>query len=159
MKVVAFNGSPHKDGNTACLINHVFAALNKEGIETEMVQVGGYLVHGCMACRRCFEAKNGRCAQSDDVINGCIDKMRTADGVILASPTYFADITPEMKALIDRGGFVARASGNFPGAWATMAWHRPADSSRARAATSCAAKSARPSSSPAAAEKSTPSTR
>jgi multimeric flavodoxin WrbA len=113
MRVVAFNGSPRKDGNTACLINHVFAALQKEGIETESVQLGGNLVHGCIACQKCFETKDGRCIQSDDVINGCIEKMRGADGIILASPTYFADITPETKALMDRGGFVARANGSY----------------------------------------------
>ncbi len=113
MKVVAFNGSPRKDGNTACLVNHVFAALQKKGIETEMVQVGGNVVHGCAACYKCFAGKNGRCAQADDVINPCIDKMRDADGIILASPTYFADVTSEMKALIDRSGFVAMANGRF----------------------------------------------
>jgi multimeric flavodoxin WrbA len=113
MKVVAFNGSPRKDGNTIGLINHVFRALQKEGIETESVQLGGNLVRGCAACFQCFSNKNGRCTQDDDVVNGCIEKMRQADGLILASPTYFADITPELKALIDRGGLVARANGSF----------------------------------------------
>ena len=113
MKVIAFNGSPRKDGNTACLIGHVFEALRAEGVETEMVQLGGNLVHGCIACYECFKRKNGRCALENDMINGCIEKMRQADGIILASPTYFADVTSETKALMDRGGFVARANGNF----------------------------------------------
>jgi multimeric flavodoxin WrbA len=113
MKVVAFNGSPRNDGNTVCLINHVFDALRGEGIETEYVQVGGNLIHGCVACYQCFERKNGRCVVEGDIINGCIEKMREADGIILASPTYFADVTSEMKALMDRCGFVARANGNF----------------------------------------------
>jgi multimeric flavodoxin WrbA len=113
MRVVAFNGSPHNDGNTACLINRVFEALQREGIETEMVQVGGNLIHGCTACRQCFEKKNGRCVLEKDIVNGCIEKMRTADGIILASPTYYADITPELKALIDRSGFVNRANGGW----------------------------------------------
>jgi multimeric flavodoxin WrbA len=113
MKVVAFNGSPRKGGNTACLINHVFKALNAEGIETEMVQVGGNLIHGCKACYQCFEKKDCRCVMKDDIINDCIDKMHHADGIILASPTYFADVTPEMKALIDRAGFVSIANGRF----------------------------------------------
>jgi len=113
MKVVAFNGSPRKDGNTFGLINHVFKALQEEGIETESVQLGGNLVHGCIACSRCFSNKNGRCVQDDDMVNGCIEKMRQADGMILASPTYFADITSELKALIDRAGFVGKANGNF----------------------------------------------
>jgi multimeric flavodoxin WrbA len=113
MRVLAFNGSPRKDGNTVCLINHVFEPLRAEGIETEMVQLGGNLMHGCVACYECFKRKNGRCALEDDMINGCIEKMRQADGIILASPTYFADVTSETKALMDRGGFVARANGNF----------------------------------------------
>ena len=113
MKVTAFNGSPRKDGNTVRLINHVFSALKAEGIETEMVQLGGNLIHGCTACFQCFEKKDGHCAIKTDMVNDCIDKMRKSDGIILASPTYFADITPELKALIDRGGFVSMANGRF----------------------------------------------
>ena len=113
MKVVAFNGSPRKDGNTYRLLQHVFSALNKEGIETELVQVGGNLIHGCIACYQCFQNKNGRCVQTADAVNDWIAKMREADGIILASPTYFADITPELKALIDRAGLVAGANDNF----------------------------------------------
>lgn len=113
MKVVAFNGSPRKDGNTCRLIGHVLAALNKDGIETELVQLGGNLVRGCTACFRCFQNKDGRCVQTEDMVNTCIAKMREADGIILASPTYFADVTPELKALIDRSGFVAGANDNF----------------------------------------------
>lgn len=113
MKVVAFNGSPRKDGNTVCLINRVFEALNAEGIETAMVQVGGNLIHGCTACYQCFEKKDGRCVIKNDIVNDCIEKMRQADGIILASPTYFADVTPELKALIDRAGLVSMANGRF----------------------------------------------
>jgi multimeric flavodoxin WrbA len=113
MKVVAFNGSPRVDGNTQCLINHVLKILRDEGIETESVQVGGRLLHGCTACYQCSKKKNGRCVQEGDPINGYIEKMRQADGIILASPTYFADITPELKALIDRAGFVIRANEHF----------------------------------------------
>lgn len=113
MKVIAFNGSPRRDGNTRRLIQHVFTALESEGIETELVQVGGRLIHGCSACMQCGRNQDGRCVQSDDIINDCIEKMREADGILLGSPTYFADITPELKALIDRCGFVAGANGNF----------------------------------------------
>ena len=113
MKVIAFNGSPRKDGNTSRLLQHVFTALNKEGIETELVQLGGNLIHGCTACFQCFKNKDGRCALTGDMVNDCIARMREADGIILASPTYFADITPELKALIDRAGFVAGANDNF----------------------------------------------
>ena len=113
MKVLAFNGSPRKDGNTARLIQQVFGALQQEGIATEMVQVGGLLLHGCKACYQCRKLQNGRCVQDDDPVNGWIEQMRQADGLILASPTYFADLTPELKALIDRAGFVGRAGDNF----------------------------------------------
>jgi len=113
MKVVAFNGSPRPDGNTSHLIRHVLAALEKEGIDTEQVSVGGRLIRGCTACFQCYKNRDGRCVLDQDPVNACIEKMRQADGILLASPTYFADITPELKALIDRAGFVAGANDNF----------------------------------------------
>lgn len=113
MKVVAFNGSARKDGNTAILVRQVFAELEAEGIETELVQLAGQTIRGCTACGQCFKNKNRRCVVTNDIINDCIEKMVRADGIILASPTYFADVTTEMKALIDRAGFVARANGDM----------------------------------------------
>jgi len=110
MKVVAFNGSARKDGNTAILVNRVLEELEKEGIETEQVQLSGEKIRGCTACMGCIANKDKRCTIEDDVVNDCIKKMTEADGIILASPTYFADISTEMKALIDRAGFVARAN-------------------------------------------------
>jgi multimeric flavodoxin WrbA len=110
MKVVAFNGSARKDGNTAILIREVFSELEAEGIETEMIQLAGKTIHGCIACGKCFEKKNQRCVVDNDFANECIEKMVQADGIIMASPTYFADVSTEMKALIDRAGFVARAN-------------------------------------------------
>ena len=113
MKVLAFNGSPRKDGNTAILINHVFRELEKEGLETELVQLSGKKIHGCIACYKCFENKDQRCSVKDDFANECIEKMIKADGIILGSPVYFADVTAEMKALIDRAGFVSLANGGL----------------------------------------------
>ncbi|MHB9154573.1 MAG: flavodoxin family protein [Endomicrobiales bacterium] len=113
MKVAAFNGSARKDGNTALLIKAVFEELNAAGIETELVQLAGKPVHGCRACRKCFSTKNRRCAFDDDFINECIEKMVRADGIILGSPVYFADVSTEMKALIDRAGYVSRANGDM----------------------------------------------
>lgn len=110
MKVVAFNGSARKDGNTAILIRKVFSELEAEGIETELVQLAGKTIKGCAACRKCYENRDGRCAMDNDVANECIEKMTEADGIILGSPTYFSDVTTEMKALIDRAGYVARAN-------------------------------------------------
>jgi multimeric flavodoxin WrbA len=113
MKVVAFNGSARKDGNTAILIRRVLAALEAEGIETELVQLAGKAIRGCTACMKCVEKLDGRCVIEKDVVNECIAKMVAADGIILGSPTYFADVTAEMKALIDRAGFVTRANGDL----------------------------------------------
>jgi multimeric flavodoxin WrbA len=110
MKVVAFNGSPRKDGNTTILINRLFRELEKEGVETELVQLSGKEIHGCIACSKCFENKDRRCAVKTDIANECIEKMIEADGIILGSPVYFTDVTAEMKALIDRAGYVSMAN-------------------------------------------------
>ena len=110
MKAVAINGSARKDGNTAILIKHVFAELEAEGIQTELIQLAGKEIHGCRACYACFANEDGQCGVKDDFVNECIAKMTEADGIILGSPTYFSDVTAEMKALIDRAGFVARAN-------------------------------------------------
>ncbi|HEY3347428.1 MAG TPA: flavodoxin family protein [Nitrospirota bacterium] len=113
MKIVAFSGSARKGGNTALLIREVFTELEAEGIETELVELAGKKIRGCIACFKCFENKDMQCAVRDDIVNECIDKMRGADGVILGSPTYFSDISPEIKALIDRSGMVSRANGDM----------------------------------------------
>jgi len=113
MKVAAFNGSARKDGNTAILVNYVLDELKKEGIETELVQLAGKKIRGCAACYKCFDNKDQRCSVKDDVANECIEKMIEAQGIIMASPTYFADVTAEMKALIERSGFVSRANGDM----------------------------------------------
>jgi len=110
MKVVAFNGSPRKDGNTSILIRRVFTELEKAGIETELLSLAGERPQGCIACYQCWVTKDGTCATKDDCINDCIAKIQAADGIILASPTYFADVTTELKALIDRAGMVAYAN-------------------------------------------------
>ena len=110
MKVIAFNGSARKDGNTTILVKTVFSELKKEGIRTELVQLAGKKIRGCIACGKCFTNQDKRCAVTGDIANDCIEKMLEADGIILASPTYFADVSAEMKALIDRSGFVAKAN-------------------------------------------------
>ena len=113
MKVVAFNGSARKDGNTAILVNAVFKELKKEGIKTELVQLAGKNIRGCTACGKCFEKQDKRCVVNNDVLNDCIKKMLDSDGIILASPTYFADVSADMKALIERAGFVAKANNDM----------------------------------------------
>jgi multimeric flavodoxin WrbA len=110
MKVVAFNGSARKDGNTAHLIRHVFGELEREGIETELVQLAGMRVRGCIACYKCWENKDRHCAVKNDFLNECLDRMVEAQGIILGSPTYFANVSTELKALIDRAGMVSLAN-------------------------------------------------
>jgi multimeric flavodoxin WrbA len=113
MKVVGINGSPRKKGNTGILINHVFKELEQEGIETEFVQLGGRQIRGCLSCYKCFQNKDCRCSNDKDVLNEILAKMIDADGIILASPTYFSNMTAEMKALIDRCGLVSSANGGL----------------------------------------------
>jgi multimeric flavodoxin WrbA len=113
MKVVAFNGSPRPNGNTSIMIGKAFESLQAGGIDTELVQVGGTNIRGCTACMKCAEKLDRRCVNKSDIANDCIAAMEGADGIILGTPTYFADLTPETKALIDRAGFVARMNGNM----------------------------------------------
>jgi multimeric flavodoxin WrbA len=112
MKVVGINGSPRKNGNTEIMIKAVFNVLEKQGIETELIQLKGP-IRGCTACGGCGSKKNGRCVIENDGINEIIEKMKDADGLILGSPVYFADVTAEMKALIDRAGMVSLMNGDL----------------------------------------------
>ena len=109
VKVVAFNGSPRKKGNTYHCVQTVLAELKREGIKTDLIQLGGSDIKGCRACYKCFEKKNMRCIQ-DDAFNLFMEKMIEADGIIIGSPTYFANVSTEVKALIDRAGLVAIAN-------------------------------------------------
>ena len=113
MKVVAFNGSARKDGNTAILIRRVLHVLEAKGIETELIQLVGEQIRGCNACRTCYSTKNKRCIIEDDNVNAYIQKMIEADGIILGSPVYFSMMTPELKALMDRAFYVARANSDM----------------------------------------------
>jgi len=109
MKVLAINGSPKSNGNTARMLREVLAVCEAAGHETELYQAGGRPVRGCMACGGCSD-HIGRCA-IDDWVNEAYGKMAGADAIVLGSPTYFADLTPEIKAVIDRTGFVSRKDG------------------------------------------------
>ncbi len=111
MKVVAINGSPRRQGNTALLLRTVMIELEQAGIETELIQWGGQTVRGCTACMICFDKKNHRCVIETDKLNEIIAKMNEADGILIGSPTYFANVSAEVKALIDRAGLVTIANG------------------------------------------------
>lgn len=113
MNVLAINGSARKDGNTAFFIKKTFDEIRKEEIDCELIQLAGKKMRGCSACDQCYVNKDEKCAINDDYLNNCIEKMKEADGIILASPTYFSNVTAEMKALIDRAGRVGRANNNL----------------------------------------------
>jgi len=106
--VVAFNGSPRKNGNTARLLRHCLETLESEGISTEIVQVGGVNVRGCCSCLSCRKNAVEVCSITSDPLNEWVEKMKNAEGIILGSPVYMFGPTPEMKALIDRASFLAR---------------------------------------------------
>jgi len=110
MKVVAFNGSPRKEGNTFQSLQIVLAELQKERIETELIQVGGKALHGCTACYGCYKNKDRECVIKKDDLNSYVAKMIEADGIIIGSPVYFSNVTSEVKAFMDRAGLVARAN-------------------------------------------------
>ena len=112
MKVIAFNGSVRKEGNTEYLTRRCLTELEREGIETELVNLGSKPAQGCIACYKCFDNKDHRCVLDNDEINSHISKMIAADSIILGSPTYFGNVTVGMKALIERSGMVARANNN-----------------------------------------------
>ena len=113
MKVVAFNGSSRKDGNTAILLRRVLVELEEAGIETELVQLHNKRFAGCTACLKCAETKDFRCSGlKDDGLNGCIEKMLAADGILIGSPTYYANCTATTQALMERAGYATRQNGN-----------------------------------------------
>ena len=113
MKAVAFNGSSRKDGNTAILLNLVLDELKKEGIETELIQLAGEPLPGCIACFKCAENKDQKCAVVKDRVNEYIAKMGEAQGILLGSPTYISDMTANMKALIERSAIVSKNNGDL----------------------------------------------
>ncbi|QJB57118.1 flavodoxin family protein [Pseudodesulfovibrio sp. zrk46] len=110
MKVIAVNGSPRKGGNTDNMLKHALDHMEKAGWETEFVQLGGRNIRGCMACGKCWENKDFKCIVNNDIFNEIMEKMLEADAIILGSPTYFSDVSAELKALLDRSGMVALAN-------------------------------------------------
>ncbi|MBF0515939.1 MAG: flavodoxin family protein [Nitrospirae bacterium] len=111
MKAIAINGSPRKGGNTEIMLRKVLQPLEESGWAAELQQIGSQPLRGCMACFKCFELRNLRCTVQKDAMNDYLQKIFEADAVILGSPTYFADVSAEMKALLDRCGMVSFANG------------------------------------------------
>ncbi|WFD11952.1 flavodoxin family protein [Tepidibacter hydrothermalis] len=106
MKVVAFNGSPKKEGNTYHAIKIVTKELEKENIDIEIIHVGNKSIRGCTACGQCIKNKNEKCVLQGDEVNEWIQKMKEADGIILGSPVYYSSISGTMKAFLDRAFYV-----------------------------------------------------
>jgi multimeric flavodoxin WrbA len=113
MKVVAFNGSPNKEGNTYHAIKLVADELEKEGIEIEVVHIGNKKIRGCMACNKCRVNMDEKCIFEDDVVNEMVQKLKEADGIILGSPVHYTDMAGTMKSFLDRLFYVSGANGNF----------------------------------------------
>lgn len=102
MKVIAINGSPRQDGNTMLALTIMMRELEQNGIQTELIQVGGRLLHGCMDCNYCTTSKENLCAFKDDIVNETVEKMRASDGFIIGAPTYYGGIPGTMKSFLDR---------------------------------------------------------
>lgn len=113
LKITAFSGSGRKDGNTVILLNAALAELKNRGFETELVQLAGRPLRGCTACMGCSKNKDRKCVLPDDGLNGYVEKMAASAGILIGSPTYFADVSSETKALIDRAGYVGMANGGL----------------------------------------------
>ena len=113
MQVIAFNGSPRLKGNTQMALEIVLEELRANGIGGELVNICESDILGCKACGACGRTKDRRCERADDDLNSHIAKMCAADGILLGSPTYFGNMTGQMKCFIDRAGFVARANGDL----------------------------------------------
>jgi multimeric flavodoxin WrbA len=113
MKVVAFNGSPNKEGNTYQAIKLVTNELEKEGIETEIIHVGNKTIRGCIACNQCVKNQNEQCVLPGDEVNGWIQKMKEADGIIFGSPVYFSAMGGTMKSFLDRAFYVVDVNGGI----------------------------------------------
>lgn len=104
MKVIGINSSARKDGNTAILINTIFEELHKHGIETELIQLANQVIEPCIACWAC--GGRGNCAHNRDHFQEIFGKMKEADGIILGSPVYLANISANMQALLERAAVI-----------------------------------------------------
>ncbi|MFW9938848.1 MAG: flavodoxin family protein [Candidatus Thorarchaeota archaeon] len=105
MKVVLFNGSPRKEGNTYHSLKIVMDELEAEGIECDYVWIGMNKLQGCTACLKCVDNDDQKCVLPGDKMNEYIEKMLQADGIIIGSPTYFSNVSSSVKALIERAGY------------------------------------------------------
>jgi multimeric flavodoxin WrbA len=113
MKVLAISGSPRRGGNTDILLTHGLKVLEEQGIATELLSLADRPIKPCVACRGCATADSLRCVQEDPAFEGIIERFVEADGFLIGSPVYFGSATPQIMALLDRVGYVARCKQNF----------------------------------------------
>ena len=114
MKVIAINGSPKENGNTAQALQILLAEVEKKGIDTELITIGNNMIHGCIGCGKCRDAQKGICvAFPNDAVNELLPKLIAADAMVLGSPTYFAGINGTMKSFLDRVFYVAFGHGGL----------------------------------------------
>lgn len=113
MKVVAFNGSPRKEGNTYHALKAVCASLEVNGIETEIVWVGGQDIKNCKACNMCARNRDEKCVLQGDSVNEWIQKMKEADGILLGAPVHFSGMAAGFKAFLDRAFYVCGNNGSM----------------------------------------------
>ena len=100
MKVLILNGSPHVNGCTATALNEMISVFEKEGIETELIQVGNKAIRGCISCGYC--EKNGKCVFDDDLVNEVALKFEEADGLVVGSPVYYSSPNGTIISFMDR---------------------------------------------------------
>ena len=99
MKVLILNGSPRVGGNTSLALDEMVKVFEEEGVETEVIRVGNKAIRGCIACNAC--AENGQCV-FDDIVNEIAPKFEEADGLVVASPVYYASANATLVACLDR---------------------------------------------------------
>ncbi len=113
MKVIAINGSPRKEGTTFYALTGVGQQLQESGIDFQILQTGNQAIRGCMACGACAKNRDEKCSITSDSVNDSIQSMKEADGLIIASPVYFAGIAGTMKSFLDRAFMVAGCNGGL----------------------------------------------
>ncbi len=113
MKVLAINGSPKANGNTATAIDVMKTVFDQKNIEMEVVTIGNKDVRGCIGCARCIKAGNGKCEAFDDVVNEVLEKLKDADALLIGSPVYYAGMNGTMKSFLDRLFYAGNSKGLF----------------------------------------------
>ena len=124
MKVLMINASPHEKGCTYTALSEIGDTLEKEGIESEIINIGKAMKHPCVACMTCAKTKSGKCAFDDDPVNECIEKIKEADGFIIGEPVYYGGPASQAQMFMDRVFYSAGSSFAFKPAAAIASCRR-----------------------------------